>query len=82
MNFENTQVRKVSKLFVAEGYICCKCREWIPVWFTTNLLEESLIKLNKMHPFNTSYRYHFGKILKRAEEVQRKGMSLWLDLTS
>lgn len=76
VDLESLEIRPISKLFLVEFFICehCECEE--AVFYTTPLFEESLRKLDNMHPFNTSFLYHFAKALKRAEELQRKGMEL------
>lgn len=33
-------------------------------------------KLEKMHPFNTSFGYHFSKVYKRAQEIQKRGQEI------
>ena len=65
--------RPISKLYSVEEYICKACGKHAPCFFTTVQLLDGMRKLETMRPDHPSFRYHFAKTLKRAEEIQRRG---------
>lgn len=77
LDLENMETRSISKIYSMEGYTCASCERWQITFCKTLQLEESLYKLNRMHPFNSSFAYHLSKTLKRAEEIQRRGRELY-----
>lgn len=66
--------RPLSKVLVVEGYTCQQCHRWKPCWYSNRLLEEALRKLEKHNPASRSYRFHLAKAVKRAQDVQLRGM--------
>ena len=73
VNVDALEKQTISRLISVEGYTCGKCHQWIPVWFFDRGLMEKLEKLKEMSPTHSSFRYTFGKILKRAFDLQTRG---------
>lgn len=76
INLQSLESRPLSKIYAVEGFTCKHCERWEVVFYMTVALQESLRKLEKQHPFNTSFKYHFAKTLKRAMEIQRRGREI------
>lgn len=76
IDLQKLESRPLSKLYTQEGFTCQHCERWEVCWFTTLQLHESMRKLEKMHPFNTSFAYHFSKVYKRAAEIQKRGQEI------
>lgn len=76
IDLQKLDSRPLSKLYTQEGFTCKHCERWEVVFYMTVALQESLRKLEKMHPFNTSFAYHFSKVYKRAQEIQKRGREI------
>lgn len=66
--------RPLSKVIWVEGYTCQQCNRWKPCWYSNRLLEEALRKLESMPPRHASFAWHFLKAIKRAQDIQKRGM--------
>lgn len=65
--------RPLKGLYTQEGFECQQCHRWKPCWISTRQLDEKMRKLENMRPDHPSFMYLFVKVLKRAEEIQRRG---------
>lgn len=66
--------RPLSKVLWVEGYRCRTCRQWKPVFYSNRLLDEALRKLETMRPEHLSFAYLFAKTVRRAQEIQKRGL--------
>lgn len=66
--------RPLSKVLWVEGYRCQTCNQWKPVFYSNRLLDEALRKLETMRPDHPSFAYHFAKTVRRAQDIQRRGL--------
>lgn len=81
LDLENMETRPITKIYSMEGFTCMFCERWQITFCKTLQLEESLYKLKRMHPFNSSFAYHLAKTLKRAQEIQKRGRELYGEIT-
>ena len=71
VDVEQMEIRPVSKLLKAEGYVCPH-GQWNPVFYLTLSLEEQMKKLNRIPVTHRNFRYYFSKTLRKAAGVQKK----------
>lgn len=72
VDWTRLEKRPITNLIRVEGYTC-RCGKWVSCWYSTRQLEESLCKLESMRPEHANFLYYFGKALRRAEEIQKRG---------
>lgn len=75
VDLENLEKRPFSRLYTVEGTTCQQCGKWEACWFSTLQLSESMRKLGTMRPDHGSFRFRFIKTLKRAQEIQLRGLA-------
>jgi hypothetical protein len=73
LDWAKLPIRPISKLYSVQEFICKACGKSAPCFFTTVQLLDGLRKLETMRPNHPSFRYHFVKTLRRAEEIQIRG---------
>lgn len=55
------------------GYICQNCQRREPVYYTTDSLEESLRKLNRIKPHSANFKMRFAKVMRKFDAIQKRG---------
>lgn len=77
VDWDNLERRPLSKLMWMEGRECPSCKRWKPFVYMNLQLESNFRRLNSMLPTHPSFKYHLSKAVKRAEEIQRRGMDAY-----
>lgn len=77
IEYERLESRPLDRLMTARGYQCERCNQWKPVFYTTQLLDAMLRKLESYDPSRRDFQFHFGKALRRTEDIQKRGTELW-----
>lgn len=67
--------REAGKLVSEDGFVC-ECGVWNVMFYTTISLREAMRKLESMDVRRRDFRYHFAKVLKKAEGIQAKNAPL------
>lgn len=73
VDWERLESRPLSKLLTVQGCTCMFCMSWKPCWYTNRQLDDQMRRLESMPPTHPSFKYHFVRTAKRAEEIQRRG---------
>ena len=74
IDWENLEIRPVSKLMNVSGYECSACRKWKPCSYSNRQLDDSIKRICSMKPTHPSFAYYLAKAMKRSEEIQKRGM--------
>lgn len=64
--------RAVDKIFFVDGFLCDHCKMWVNVFYTTRSLQDAMKKLESMDEKRKDFRYHFAKVMRKAEGVQER----------
>jgi hypothetical protein len=75
IDWSKLESRPLAGLYTVSGYTCKKCGKWKPCYYSNRLLDESLRKLESISPKNRSFEFHFRKLVKRAIDIQERGMA-------
>jgi len=76
VDLDNLLAWPVDKVVSAEGFLC-KCGNEEVVAFRTISLRDKMRKLLQYPPEHSKYSFLFGKVLKKAEGVNKRGDRLW-----
>ena len=75
VDLDNLLTWPVDKVISAEGFLC-GCGKKEAVSFMTVSLKDKMRKLLRYPPEHAKFAYKFGKLLKKAEGVNRRGAEI------
>lgn len=74
LDYENLESRPLPKLWEVEGYVCERCQQWKPVFYTNARLNDKLRKLSSTR--HKSFNHTFFRTLQSARAAQLAGQEL------
>lgn len=73
VDYEHLTSWPLDKVITAQGYVCEKCGEREAVFHSSDSMKESLRKLQTCPPSKPKFQFLFGKALRKAEGLNRRG---------
>lgn len=61
--------RAVDKIVSVDGYVC-GCGMWVGMFYSTIALREAFRKLEGLDVKRKDYKFHFGKVLRKAQGIR------------
>ena len=77
VDLDNLLTWPVDKVISAEGFQCEFCEMMEAVCFTTVSLQDKMRTLLRYPPEHKKHPFLFGKVLKKAEGVNRRGEAVY-----
>lgn len=76
VDHEKLETRRIG-LYTVYVFFCERCKQWKPVWFEEVSLSDAMRKLEAMKPSRKDFRFRFAKTLRRAVDIQKRGLTAW-----